>query len=185
MEAHHEGFGDQLAGCAGARRSAPAPPRRRARSAFRTARACRPRARGSSRARAIRWAADCRSPRSRDRRATPRRSRRPGRCRASAAAPAPWRGRARRSRRCATLAVLHRRNHLLDADLGDAEHAPVNLSRHRAPPHRRSFSPPPASGPSPSPPATRPSAGLALQHPAGIFGLQRADLVERRDLLGA
>ena len=107
-----------------------------ARSASRKARACRPRARAASRGRAVRWAGDCRSPRWRDRRAVPHRSRRPWRCRAARRGLSRLADVARGDRVDARArSPLHRRDHLLDADLGDAEHAPGNLVRHCAP-HR-------------------------------------------------
>ena len=77
MAAHHEGLGDQHAGAV-ARREAARPPRRVSAIGFSHS-TCLPasRRRERSAARAGDWAADCRSPRSRGRRAAPRTSRRP------------------------------------------------------------------------------------------------------------
>ena len=83
---HHEAFADLDAGAVAHRHQFERFLHVQCRSAFRRARACLPRRRAWTTAGAGDWAADCRPRRSRDRPASPRRSRRPWECRVRCAA---------------------------------------------------------------------------------------------------
>ena len=174
MIAHHEGFGDQLARTVPRRDQPLAPRRRRARSAFRTAHACPPPARARSRAHAAHWAADCRSPRSRGRRAAPRRTRRPWRCRA----PRPPLARATSREAMASMSQSSPR---CIAGITFS----VAILATPSTPHLTMPWIPPLIQASSCLGLGRSPVGLPRDHPARIFGLQRADAVEFGDFLGA
>ena len=132
--------------------------------------------------------ADCRSPRSRDRRAAPRRSHK------RLAMPS-CSGRALRLGEIARgdrvdvrdLALLHRRDDFFGRDLGDADHAPLDLAAHSLPPLAIAA----RSAGSGIVYAFATGVGSAAVGPArssiqpGYSGVQRARLVECRDLFGA